>query len=561
MIIYCLPLTLYAVIVPIINEGVELPRSIVLANLMVIYAIFRPNSLKTGNKLNYLPFLLPLLYLVSALVNGQNILSALFGGYNRNFGILTYFAVALLYISATNLENTDVSKFFKYALLPVSLISISYAFIQLFGSDFLNWAEKDRVVLTLGNSNFAASFLGIISPVFIYAYVKSKQKLLKITYLFLLSGLAYSGLKTGSFQFRVVALISITTFVLIYNYQNISKYSKFKRLTVLPSLLGLTTYYVITNRKTLNEFTNADDRISQQVAGLKIFQDYPLFGIGVDELPRYMPRYIMPQDVRREGFNSVADRTHNSFVDHFANGGLFVGAAYIAFILFILYTIFKLVKTSEAKNLDLALVSAIVISYIAQLFFNTDSILNMVIPYIAMGIISSMYKTSRKNTRENLTKSKSKNLIRVSLVILFVASLSLSARILSTDYKVREVLNGKILDTGEIISVVNEWPNRRPTEKIIVYFAQDLRNCQFVQTLTSRLLEVDPLSGQAWFVRSVCADAQGNQKISLDYIKKAVEFQPLNIRYLEAKFKLEEYLGLTNDAEETSRFIQSILSS
>jgi O-antigen ligase len=558
MLLYYLPLALYVVIVPIINEGVELPRSLALVNLMIIYAIFRPQGLKVSQKIDYLPFLMPIFYFFSALTNGQNILSALFGGYNRNFGILTYLALALLYISITNLNN-DVVKFFKFCLLPVTLISIAYASIQLYGSDFLNWAEKDRVLLTLGNSNFAASFLGIISPVLIYAFVRNKLRYIKLTYLFLFFVLIYFGYKTGSFQFRVVALVGITVFIFIYNYQRVSNYNIFKRVTAFILSLGLITLYIVNNRNTLNEFTNADDRISQQIAGLKIFRDYPLFGVGVDELPRYMPRYITPQDIRREGYDSVADRTHNSFVDHFANGGIFVGVSYIIFIIFILYAIFKLVRTSEAKNSNLALVCAITISYIAQLFFNTDNILNMIIPYISMGIISSMYRHSRSKNRESLVKSRSKKMIRIGSVLFFTLISSLSGRVLLTDYNVREILTGRIIDTKEIVSVVYEWPNRRPTEKIIVKLAQDLRNCQFIETLTDRLLEVDPLSGQAWFVKSVCADAQGNQKISLEFINKAVIFQPLNVRYLDAKFKLEEYLGLQEEAEKTSRFINSIL--
>jgi tetratricopeptide (TPR) repeat protein len=72
---------------------------------------------------------------------------------------------------------------------------------------------------------------------------------------------------------------------------------------------------------------------------------------------------------------------------------------------------------------------------------------------------------------------------------------------------------------------------------------------------------VDPLSGQAWFVRGVCADALGDQKSALGYIKKAIIFQPLNIRYLYAQLELEEYLGLKEDAEATSKLIDSILTS
>ena len=78
MVLLYLPVILFVVIVPVVNEGVELPRSLVLANLLILYAIFRPDHLRAKNKFHYLPFILPLLYLISAIVNGQNILNALF---------------------------------------------------------------------------------------------------------------------------------------------------------------------------------------------------------------------------------------------------------------------------------------------------------------------------------------------------------------------------------------------------------------------------------------------------------------------------------------------------
>ena len=107
-----------------------------------------------------------------------------------------------------------------------------------------------------------------------------------------------------------------------------------------------------------------------------MFRDNPLFGVGVDNMQRFMPLYMRPEDIRREGVDIVADKSHNVIVDHLANGGIFVGTVYLLFLLLIFYFIKSLLKQNPNRNLDLALPSSIFIGYVVQLFINTDSIAN-----------------------------------------------------------------------------------------------------------------------------------------------------------------------------------------
>ena len=559
--IFYLPVLLFFLLVPNLNDAVELPRSVALIIFALLYVAIRPQSLVLRGKVFYLPFLLPITYILSSFFNNQNILNALFGGYKRNFGILTYIAVAIIFVVTLNLRLKDSSKFFKTSLLPLVLITIIYSFIQLTGSDFLLWAEGDRVVITLGNSNFAASFIAILLPSLLYGVASSRGKSLKSLYLALFFLLFYCGIQTKSFQFNVVALISISVFIFISFYHLFIKINLLLRTAGLSAIFSALIYSVFRYKDLLIDFTSADDRLSQQRAGLEMFTDNILFGVGVDRLQQYMPLYTRAEDIRREGGDITPDKTHNAFVDHLANGGVFVGISYTLFILMIFYLIIKLLKSGEKYNINLALPSSIFIGYVSQLFINTDSILNMIVPYVSMGLIGGFYLNSLVNQTTSLAATKKLFTIRLISIIALILTVPLSVRIISTDMQVRNIMNNKYMDGDKIIEILKMWPNPRPTEEVMVKYVQDLKNCPFVDRVSDRLLEVDPRSGQAWFTKSLCADAYNDQVTSLSFVKKAIEFQPVNVRYLDVQYQLEKFLGYEVEAAKTLSRINLILKS
>jgi hypothetical protein len=227
----------------------------------------------------------------------------------------------------------------------------------------------------------------------------------------------------------------------------------------------------------------------------------------------------------------------------------------------IFYLIIKLLKSGEKYNINLALPSSIFIGYVSQLFINTDSILNMIVPYISMGLIGGFYLNSQVNQTTSLAATKKLFTIRLISVIALVLSIPLSVRIISTDMQVRNIMNNKYMDGDKIIKILKMWPNPRPTEEVMIKYVQDLKNCPFIDRVSDRLLEVDPRSGQAWFVKSICADAYDDQVTSLSFVKKAIEFQPVNVRYLDVQYQLEKFLGYEVEAAKTLSRINLILKS
>ena len=117
------------------------------------------------NRIFLLALSIPVSYLLSALINGQNLSSFFLGGYQRNFGIATLIALSLLLI----LGSAPDVNFFKhrnYGLLITLIIANVYGYLQYFDLDPLPWSNPFKAVsLTLGNPNFAGALFGCLSIV------------------------------------------------------------------------------------------------------------------------------------------------------------------------------------------------------------------------------------------------------------------------------------------------------------------------------------------------------------------------------------------------------------
>jgi hypothetical protein len=569
-VILYLPVLLYLIVVPQINDGLELPRSIVLILFCLAYLVAKPNKLIVNNKFILLPLLIPLIYIVNIFLNEQNIYQALFGGYKRNFGIITHIAIALIYIISINSKNIDSNLLFKKSLFPLIGLSLIYSIIQITGNDFLIWSETDRVLLTLGNSNFAAVYLAILLPGCIFGLTrKSNSALLKSTFFLLFILLINIGMQTKSFQFRVLALTVILVYFLIYYYENLLKIPIKLRAISFGLVMFLIGGLIYQYRNLLNNYTSADDRLSTQIIGLKMFKDNFLTGVGVENFYSFAQLYIKPEDVRREGADRFLDKSHNSFIDHFANGGFFVGIVYFLFLFSIFFFLYRLLKINYKLKEELPLLGSIFICYITQLFFNTDSILIMIVPYIVMGIITKLYfeafkhNSGLKHTSSNslLLKIDIKyylRFIRIISLILFIVITSLGQKIIQTDYEYKQILVGQVSNGNQIMNTLYQWPYVRPMEQVMVKFAQNLENCIFLEGITDRILSVDSRSSEAWFVKAVCADSQGKRELALKYTEESLNLHPLNIRYLNAKYQLEKSLELDLEAKATLKLIELI---
>jgi len=529
---------------------------------VTVFILAKPDVLKAKSKFMYLLLMLPGIYLISALANKQNPVLALLGNYDRNFGILTFIAIGLLVLIAAN-SKSNVISFINYGVWPITALAVIYSYMQSFDFDPLAWAEPDRTVLTMGNSNYAAGFMGMLIIVPFYGFFAYSNKVVKASMVPLAFLIANAGMNALAFQFRVITLISIIVFMIVFCWEKIIALPKLITFSALFTSLSLVFYYVISNQKDLVAFTNFKDRISQQSMGISMFADHPIFGVGADQMWRYMPMYLKPNDIVINGIDVVPDKTHNVFIDHLAHGGIFAGLIFTVFIVFSLVIVVQLMRKSQNKENRpiVALLAGIWVSYVASQFISTDQVVLMIMPFMAFGLMCKMHFSEQKslgNLQKELSNKNSILLIRgVMSVFLLVISI-VGGQAIYYDSQVKKILSHEIINGDIALTTIKNFPNPKTTEAIIVDAMSNLQNCPFALAATDELLKVDNRSAQAWYVKTLCADSMGDRKGALALVSKSVALQPVNLRYLEAKLRLTASLGDLNGATSVLKTMMSI---
>ena len=544
-------------------EPLNLGKSILFSIVVLISSL----TVKERKRLKSWPLVLFALFLISytlsVLVNKQNFFSAFFGSESRNMGLLTHISILiLLYFSI--LGNLNSKNLLRFGIWPLIYINLLYGFIQVTRNDPIIWGEPDRVVLLLGNSNYAGQLLASLLIIPLAHIILKKHKVSQLFALSVFFSLFYLGLMTQAFQFRVLAIINIVTF-LILNYWNWIR-SNLKRISMFSVLIAIATgayTYLNWQKIDLIHRTNAIDRLDMSIVGLKILRDHFLFGIGIEQFNKFEPVYRGISQTQRNGNNVVPDKAHNVFIEHLANGGIFTGLFYILFIVSTIYLILKVFQTQVPKSqrIELSAISSIWITYIVSLFISTDVIFSMILGYSCLGLILKQAYT--ENSRILETKNKeffipSGILPRISITFFTIITLILSTLTIVNAYQWREVQVGKVRDGKEILSIMDSMPRPKEAEKFIVSAFQNLQNCPFILEASKKLIEMDARSGQGYYFKAICEDNLGLTYQSLESIRRAVALQPLNTSYLESLTKLLYTVGNKEEAFTTFSKLESI---
>ena len=81
-----------------------------------------------------------------------------------------------------------------------------------------------------------------------------------------------------------------------------------------------------------------------------MFKSYPLTGVGFDHYGYYFKEVRSVEYPLRYGFDLTSTNAHNTFLQMFSTGGLFLGLSYLLLVISTLLVGLKLVKNSEWKR-------------------------------------------------------------------------------------------------------------------------------------------------------------------------------------------------------------------
>ncbi|MCX8482728.1 MAG: O-antigen ligase family protein [Crocinitomicaceae bacterium] len=373
----------------------------------------------------------------------------------------------------------------------------------------------------------------------------------------------FLGYKTQAVQFYAIGLISIAIFILIKYEQQLRTILKQKRyLFVMVISIGTLMAIAAFNLERLKVLTNFQDRLSSWKIGYDMFINHPFFGVGIENFWNFQGMYKSPEQQRILGDTIIVDKSHNVFIDQFANGGFITG---ISFICFILATIYFLLRAnfsslSPDNRLYFSLFSAVWAGYVFQLFFSPDNIVEMTIAYSCLAMMMRIASTTdvRAFKSSAHTMYKNSSLVRTTAILLLLPLGVIGYHAINYEVTVRKILLNKIMNGDQIIEVIKSYPNPKGVESIIVHEIDRLDNCPFVNIASDELLKINPRSAQAWYFKTICMDHVGEYEKSLEFANKALETQPITLSYLDAKCRLEARLGKYMEAEVTLAKIKQI---
>ena len=314
---------------------------------------------------------------ISSLLSYNKQVSLLGETFRRN-GALTYTGFAIFFLMAAKFIRFENIKIGFNKLLIVGLITSAYAFVQLSGNDFVQWSDHgSSVITTLGNSNFAGASMAIfLVLIFGQMFIKSFNIYYRILASIVSTMLLFAIFPTNARQALII--LSFGLFLIIAT----KIYELNKRIGLLVFLIGgITSIFAVLGTLQVGPLKDLLYKPSISIrgyywrAGMDMFRDHPLFGVGVDNYGAFFKEYRDPQYALNYGYGITSSNAHNVFIQNFATGGLFVGALYILLQALIMYKGLKLIKNNQSERRFIAILVFIGwLSFQAQSFISIDNI-------------------------------------------------------------------------------------------------------------------------------------------------------------------------------------------
>ena len=162
-------------------------------------------------------------------------------------------------------------------------------------------------------------------------------------------------------------------------------------------------------------------------AGIDMFRDNPIFGVGMDRYGYYFNEYREVGYPLNYGFEITSSNAHNTFIQLFATGGALLGASYITLIMYVLV---KAVKTfRNLSGNDKYIYSGIFAAWVAfhaQSLVSIDNIGVSIWGWVLSGILLSLSRISPTQSKDNAQNlaGKSKTIdLQNTLISIFAVSI------------------------------------------------------------------------------------------------------------------------------------------
>ena len=498
---------------------------------------------------------------------------AIFGDTQRRNGFLQYLSLSILMIAAAMFIRIDNLNKLVSTTFFIATASFFYSLLQTTGNDFVSWNNPyNSVISTLGNPNFAAAAMAIMGVLIfssaMYSGFKSSYRVSAAILVLLLIFMIYrSNARQGLISFVIGAGVVITLFCWNLN----------KKLGLLVLVLGTgLSILSVLGMLQIGPLEKYLYKPSVSVrgyywrAGYEMFINNPLFGVGIDRYGSYFKEYRDKNYPLNIGFEITSTNAHNTFIQFFATGGIFLGTLYLILNLFILHCAIKGLKTLEGhQRLSLVGVFAAWVAYHSQSLISIDNVGISVWGWILGGAIVGLslpLNRGKGNVKEVVQKDTGKQ----SLTQIFISSSNMMVVFVlvvllfrgeSNSYKGSESINLQDLASREYfkqlqLNVINT-PLNDPSYKL--YATSRLIQGGFSEGLVEaeKLNQYDPRNLDVLLISALTYEQLNDLPKAIKYRKAIIELDPWNaVNYLE----LGKYYKSQGNITDMEAMLNKILS-
>jgi hypothetical protein len=373
----------------------------------------------------------------------------LYGVYGRNNGILLYFCLAILFIGALIINTTIYFRWLLYALFAAGIANVVYGVWTVAFGDFIGWANPYGNLLgTLGNPNFAGSFLGmfsallfavIFSPSFTRSYKFFVAGLLPITF--------FCIMQTEAVQGKVLFVVGCGISIFFYLRHKTHSWTTPALYTLLSGVVSSFALMGALQIGPLTKFiykTSVSLRGEYWSAGITTGLSNQFSGVGFDAYGDWYRRSRRESALTLPGVDTVTNTAHNVYLDIFSFGGWPLFISYIALNTLVVISIVKVILKKKDYDLTFVGLASVWICYQLQSIISINQVGLAIWGWALGGAIVAYENFLNINNPTNLSSARAQKTTQQEVVtpslragIAAIIGLIIAAPPLASDIKWR----------------------------------------------------------------------------------------------------------------------------
>lgn len=521
------------------------------ASVLLGYLVTDFRKLFLNSTLRFMTWLIGFFILsgIFALAFTDSKYSAFFGENQRRNGFLSYASLAVLILAASLYFRIDSIRRLSYVAFFTGALLGIYGLLQNAGQDFVQWNNPyNAIISTVGNPNFAGAIMAMMASI-VFAPVLNKEFHLffrvssALLTVLLLRTIYLSGAKQG----LISLALGVGVYLLIWIYQQNKKLGHL--FAVLGGIVGVLS---VLGMLKIGPLTSIMYKGSVSIrgyywrAGLKMFQDNPLTGVGLDRYGAYFKEYRESGYPLNYGFDITSSNAHNTPIQLFATGGVFFGASYLALTIFIFIRGIKALRANSGSNqLLIAGIFSAWLAYEAQSIISIDNIGISVWGWLLGGAIVGLSITNSGSDQINSGLRKNSNsvslqpIFAMGFLIISIVFVSVLYKGESNMFQTRmrynpQVATGKA-EFHDFAFKTMTTPLIEPNYKMITasYLAQNGYLSEGIEYLKKLSVE-DPRNLDTWTYLAEFSERTQQLDAAISYREKIAQLDPFNTRnYLQ----------------------------